>query len=111
MARLISRQKGTVFTHSDYQKIQKVYSIWICPSITGASANSIAKYGFTQLETYGNVKEPRENYDKMCTIIISMNDEGMKSEKSIIRFLSTLLSTTETAEKKKEPVDQTSGRT
>ena len=26
-ARLISRQKGTVFSHQDYQKLQKVYSV------------------------------------------------------------------------------------
>jgi hypothetical protein len=30
-ARPISRQKGTVFNNSHYEKIQKVYSISICP--------------------------------------------------------------------------------
>lgn len=29
-SRLISAQHGTVFTKSDYQKLRKVYSIWIC---------------------------------------------------------------------------------
>ncbi len=29
-ARMLSRQKGTVFTGSDYGKLQKVYTIWIC---------------------------------------------------------------------------------
>ena len=28
-ARMLSRQKGTVFTGSDYGKLQKVYTIWI----------------------------------------------------------------------------------
>lgn len=100
-SRLISRQKGTVFTHSDYHKIQKVYSIWICPDAKGKSANSIAKYGITQQEVYGYVDEPVENYDKLCVIIINLNDEGMKSEKEIIGFLSTLLSTTISVEEKK----------
>lgn len=31
-ARLISSQLNTVFTGSHYEKIQKVYSIWICTS-------------------------------------------------------------------------------
>lgn len=29
-ARMLSRQMGTVFTGSDYGKLQKVYTIWIC---------------------------------------------------------------------------------
>ncbi|MGN0950892.1 MAG: hypothetical protein ACI4OH_09195, partial [Mitsuokella sp.] len=29
-SRMISSQYGTVFTKSHYEKIQKVYSIWIC---------------------------------------------------------------------------------
>ncbi len=33
-ARLISAQKGTVFTKSEYSKIQKVYSIWLLPNVT-----------------------------------------------------------------------------
>ena len=101
-SRLISRQKGTVFTHSDYHKIQKVYSIWICPDAKGKTANSYAKYGITQQEVFGYVDEPVENYDKLCVIVINLNDEGRNSEKEIIGFLSTLLSTTITVEEKKK---------
>ncbi len=101
-ARLISRQKGTVFTHSDYQKIQKVYSIWICPDPKKKNANSIAEYGITQQKVIGKVKEKTENYDKMKIVIISLNDEGMENRSDIIRLLSTLLSTTESVENRKK---------
>ena len=57
-ARLISRQKGTVFEHMDYDKIQKVYSIWICPDPNKENVNSIAEYGFTQQKVIGKVNEP-----------------------------------------------------
>ena len=30
-ARMISEQYGTIFTGEHYEKLQKVYSIWICP--------------------------------------------------------------------------------
>lgn len=100
-ARLISRQKGTVFERSDYDKIQKVYTIWICPSPTGENANSIVEYGLKPTKTIGNVNEPVENYDKMKIIIISLNDKGMEGDNTIIRLLSTLLSTTESVEKRK----------
>ena len=101
-ARLISRQKGTVFDHSEYEKIQKVYSIWICPDPKKANVNSIAEYGFTQQKVIGSVSEPVENYDKMKVIIISLNDEGVENRHDIIRLLSTLLSTTESVEKRKQ---------
>lgn len=105
-SRLISRQKGTVFKRSEYQKIQKVYSIWICPDAKGETANSYVKYGITQQETFGYVNEPVENYDKMSIIIINLNDIGRDSEKEIIGFLSTLLSTTISVEEKKEELEK-----
>ena len=101
-ARLVSRQKGTVFTNSDYQKIQKVYSIWICPDPKKMNANSIAEYGITQQKVIGRVKEKVENYDKIKIIILSVNDEGMENRNTIIRLLSTLLSTTESVENRKK---------
>ena len=101
LARLISRQKGTVFSHSDYEKIQKVYSIWICPDPKRRNMNSIAEYGFVQQKVFGNVEEPVNNYDKMKAIIISLNNGGTDNGNDIIRLLSTLLSTTETATNKK----------
>ena len=102
LARLISRQKGTVFTHSDYEKIQKVYSIWICPDPKNENRNSIAEYGFTQQKVLGRVDEDVENYDKMKAIIISLNDEGTDNRNELIRLLSTLLSTTESVETRKQ---------
>lgn len=102
LARLVSRQKGTVFNHSEYEKIQKVYSIWICPDPQKENRNSIAEYGFTQQKVIGTVNEPVENYDKMKAIVISLNDEGMENRSDIIRLLSALLSTTESVERRKE---------
>lgn len=102
LSRLISRQKGTVFTKSDYGKIRKVYSIWICPDPNKKNTNSIAEYGFTQQKVIGQVDEPAKNYDKMKAIIISLNDEGMENRTDIIRLLSTLLSVKQPVEKRKQ---------
>ena len=101
-ARLISRQKGSVFTDNHYEKIQKVYSIWICPDPKKGNRNSIAEYGFTQQKVVGSVNEPAESYDKMKVIVISLNDDGMDNRNDIIRLLSALLSTSETVEKRKQ---------
>ncbi len=123
LARLISRQKGTVFTNMDYQKIQKVYSIWICPDPLKKNVNSVAEYGFEQKRVIGHVDEPADNYDKMRAVIISLNDTSLDlndtgqnlndsvqnlndsrldSRSDIIRLLSALLSTSETVERRKQ---------
>ena len=52
------------------------------------------------------MKEPVKNYDKMKAIIITLNDEGMQNMVDIIRFLSTLLSTTESVEKRKRILEE-----
>ncbi len=40
-ARMISAQYGTVFIKSHYEKVQKVYSIWICMNPPKERSNSI----------------------------------------------------------------------
>lgn len=42
--RMISSQYGTIFTNSHYEKIQKVYSIWICFNPPEKRKNSINIY-------------------------------------------------------------------
>lgn len=68
--------------------------------------NSIAEYGFIQKKVIGKVNEPKENYDKATAIIICLNDEGMDNRTGIIRMLSTLLSTTESVEKRKKVLEE-----
>jgi hypothetical protein len=78
-----------VFTGSDYQKIQKVYSIWICP-LSSTKRNSITSYDIRERQVYGRGKIPKEAYDKLNTIVITMNAEGLQSENDLIRYLSLL---------------------
>ncbi len=120
-SRLISRQKGTVFKNHNYQNIQKVYSIWICPSPKKKDANSIVKYGIKKKCVIGSpTEEPVKNYDKMDVIIISLNDKVLEIKKGnnnvdvenknnqteddrkIIRLLSALLSKNKSAEERKK---------
>ena len=109
LARLISRQKGTVFTNSDYGKIRKVCSIWICLDPKKADRNSVVEYGLKQKKVFGDVDEPAENYDKMKAVIISLNEEGAESDSKIIRLLSTLLSGRKPVEERKRILEEEYG--
>ena len=46
-SRMISSQCGTIFTKAHYEKIQKVYSIWICTEPTKKWSYSITRYRMT----------------------------------------------------------------
>ncbi|MBQ5990320.1 MAG: hypothetical protein IJL67_12585 [Oscillospiraceae bacterium] len=109
-SRLISRQKGTAFKNQEYQDIQKVYSIWICPSPKNINANSIVRYGITKKDSMGNAaEEPAQNYDKMDIVIISLNDDSDANNKNdcsdIVRLLTALLSTGKDTETRKKILD------
>lgn len=45
-ARMISEQYGTVFTGEQYEKLQKVYSIWICPDPAKKRRNGIFQISY-----------------------------------------------------------------
>ena len=61
-ARLISSQYGTEFEGSSYQKIKKVYSIWICTDVPKNRKNTINHYRMTEHYMVGKAVEKPENY-------------------------------------------------
>lgn len=62
-SRMISSQYGTVFTKSHYEKIEKVYSIWICTMPTKKWAYTITRYRMREENLVGQTQAPREDYD------------------------------------------------
>ena len=60
-------QYGTVFTKSHYEKIQKVYSIWICTTPTKKWAYMITRYNVTEENLIGQAKAPRKDYDLLSS--------------------------------------------
>ena len=92
VSRLISAQKQTVFKHSDYGKINKVYSIWIVMNTSDEKKNTINEYSICEKMIAGNIKETRENYDLIDIIIVRLGDEDSIEEKSLLRMLNILLS-------------------
>lgn len=61
--RMISSQYGREFTGSHYEKIKKVYSIWICMKPPQYRENTITRYRLVEEYLVGEGKEPIRNYD------------------------------------------------
>ena len=100
-ARMISAQYGTVFTNSHYEKIQKVYSIWICMNPPKERKNTITGYSLTEKHHVGKVKEKEEYYDLINAIMICLGKNADETEHELLRLLDVLLASDKKAEEKK----------
>lgn len=92
---MIANQYGIVFTHSDYDAIEKVYSIWICPNPPLQYANTMTSYEMKETCVDGNYQEEEKNYDMIG--ICMLNCGGNKNEryKGNYRMVDVLLSSDE----------------
>ena len=91
-SRMISAQYGTEFSHSEYQKIKKVYSIFVCMAPPQKRQNSITRYRLAEENLIGNVKEPVQNYDLLSVVILCLGGEDRENYGGILKLLDVLLS-------------------
>lgn len=101
-ARMISEQYGTVFTDEHYEKLQKVYSIWICPDPAKKRRNGIFKYHTVEETVYGTSYVKPDDYDLMEVVIVNLGDADKKSNLEILNLLNVLFSAFISPEEKKK---------
>lgn len=101
-SRMISAQYGTEFTKSHYEKIKKVYSIFICINPPVYRKNTINCYSVQEINMIGNVKERKENYDLLTAIMICLGDKNNEADSGILRLLEVLLSAEREVEEKRQ---------
>ena len=90
---MLSEQLDREFSNSEYDKLKKVYSIFICMNAPMHIGNAMAEYRITKEDIIGNIPEPRKSYDKLSVIIICLNEKLKKgTEGTLHGFLNTLLS-------------------
>ena len=90
--RLISSQYGTVFNHSEYGKIRKVYSIWFCTNAAKKRANTIKKISLAESSMYGDIEARKSDTDLLQAIIVSLGDADHPVDNRILRLMNVLLS-------------------
>lgn len=101
-ARMISEQHGTVFTGEHYEKLRKVYSIWICPQAAKQKQYSMFRYNMSEQTVIGNQYVKREAYDLMEVIMLNLGDDYVGTNSDILDFLGTLFSIEKTPIEKKK---------
>ena len=89
--RMISSQYGAVFVKSHYEKIQKVYSIWICTMPTKKWEYNISSYQLTEKHLIGHTQAERSHYDLINIVLVCLGSKSYKQLKGILRLLNMLL--------------------
>lgn len=91
-SRLISMQKNTMFTHSDYGDIKKVYSIWICFTKNKELENSSHRFAL-KLDSSKKTDFFQKNfYDKIEIIMLFINQNCSENDKNAFNMLKVALS-------------------
>ena len=89
--RMISSQYGTVFVKSHYEKIQKVYSIWICTMPTKKWEYNISSYQLIEKYLIGDTQVEWSHYDLINIVLVCLGSKSHKQLKGILRLLNMLL--------------------
>ena len=108
-SRMISAQHGPIFTKSEYGKIRKVYSIWICTQPSDDFENMLTRYSIKPEQLIGEAQEKTENYDLMSVVMICLGKPGTENHKGILKFMEVLLSSTRSGSEKKKILEEEFG--
>lgn len=86
--RMISAQKETVFRNSDYNKLQKVYSIWLCIAPDEDVRGVCNAYNMSEICLAKEHHFPKEQYDNFCIILACLQNK--QSANNMVRFFSSV---------------------
>ena len=104
-SRMISSQYGREFTGPHYEKLKKVYSIWICMNPPRRRENTITRYRLTEEHLVGEAVEPVQNYDLLSIVMLCLGGPDGENYDGVLRMLDVLLSH-ETSEAEKRRILQ-----
>lgn len=105
---MISSQYGVEFTRSHFEKLKKVYSIWVCANPPKYRQNTINRYRIREEHLVGEAREAEENYDLLTAIIIALGKPGDEKYTGILKLLEVLLSSKRPPEEKNGSCRKTS---
>ncbi len=100
-ARMISTQYNTEFSKSHYEKIKKVYSIWICMQLPNKHKNSISKIRLEKRDIVSQIDRKKEVYDLLTVVSICLGGPEYDNYNGIIKLLDVLLMSNLSKEEKR----------
>ncbi|MCI5503702.1 MAG: hypothetical protein MR410_06355 [Eubacterium sp.] len=89
-----------------YGKLEKVYSIRICPDPAKKRKNGIFRYHTVEETIIGTSCTQSDDYDMMEVIILNLGDTNKDGEPEILNLLNVLFSPTISPEEKKQKLQE-----
>ena len=90
VARELSGQLSILTEETDYSKLRKCYSIWICDGVPKEQQNTMARFHMTKEDLIGKNNNASENYDLMEVVMICRGED--KFTDGILDYLAGLFS-------------------
>lgn len=101
-ARRLSSELKSLSKSENYNKLKKVYSIWLCiGTVPDKEANTITLYHTEKCDILGLVERDRDVYDMMNVIVLRIND-NIAPKDDFLKLLQTLCSKKISKKKKLE---------
>ena len=99
--RMLSSQYGRVFAKSQYEKLQKVCSIWICPNPSPAFRNTVTSYAMAEQNLFGSAYSERSEYDLVEIVLVCPDGDRQQKGDGILRLLGTLIASERDVDERK----------
>ena len=90
VARMLSGQLGVLTAETDYSRLSKCYSIWICNDVPKDQRNTMARFHITKEDLAGESGDREKDYDLMEVVLVRRGDGG--STEGIFDYLAGLFS-------------------
>lgn len=96
VSRLISSQHDVDFDKSHYEKIKKVYSIWLCMD-SPDDESGITQYRVQENLKYGAIKEAEKHYDLAQAVMVYISSKKRDPGNRLLRLLYELFKSDDNA--------------
>lgn len=100
--RMLSAQHGTEFANSHYEKVKKVYSIWVCMKPNEGWKNTITRYSIREENLVGNAHADIASYDLISLVMLCLGPAAGGGEVEVLKLLDVLLSAEVEPQKKQQ---------
>lgn len=100
--RMLSAQHGTEFANSHYEKVKKVYSIWVCMKPDEGWKNTITRYSIREENLVGNAHADIASYDLISLVMLCLGPAAGGGEVEVLKLLDVLLSAEVEPQKKQQ---------
>ncbi|MCD7905571.1 MAG: hypothetical protein LUG24_08420, partial [Clostridiales bacterium] len=91
-SRLISDQYNKEFSNSEYGKIKKVVSIWICCDPPKNKQNTITRFSLKEQNIIGEARYNFKDYDLLDIVMVCLGQRGSENYKNCLKLVEVITS-------------------